>query len=203
MNKRIGILGGTFDPIHNGHLYMAQSAYEQLNLDEVVFIPTGKVPHKDNDFITDSKHRYNMVCLAVKDNKNYSVSDMEIKRNKTCYTYETVMELANVYPDDKLFFIVGADSVYAIDTWMTPSEIFKYATMAVINRDTDTNHNLLEYCKIAQEKYNGEIVVLDASGPDISSTEIRNSVKNGHTDLDMLPSEVYNYIRENKLYIGV
>ncbi len=200
MNK-IGILGGTFDPIHNGHLYMAEQAYKQLGLDEVIFIPTGKVPHKDNEFISDSRHRYNMVCLATNNFENYSVSDMEITRDRTCYTYETVKELAEKYKDSKIYFIIGADSAYDLNKWKKPYEILKYCSLAVVNRVTDKHKDLLDYCKQKEEEFKGEIVVLDGFGPEISSTEIRTNIKTKRGADNMLPREVLKYIIENKLYM--
>jgi len=198
----LGILGGTFDPIHNGHMYMAKVAMEQLELDEVLFMPTGVVPHKNNDFITDSKHRYNMVCCAVQNFEKYTVSDMEIKRGRVCYTYETLTELKKKYVDAKLHFIVGADSIYYIDKWKKPEEIFKLACVTVIDRTTDTCHNINEYCRQTEEKYKGIIEVLSAHGPDISSTNIRNLVKNGESIENAVPKPVNEYILKHKLYMG-
>jgi len=198
----LGILGGTFDPIHNGHMYMAKVAMEQLEIDEVHFMPTGVVPHKNNDFITDSKHRYNIVSCAVQNFEKYTVSDMEIKRGRVCYTYETLTELKKKYVDAKLHFIVGADSIYYIDKWKKPEEIFKLACVTVIDRTTDTCHNINEYCRQTEEKYKGIIEVLSAHGPDISSTNIRNLVKNGESIENAVPKPVNEYILKHKLYMG-
>ena len=200
--SKLGILGGTFDPIHNGHMYMAQVAMEQLKLDRVIFIPSGIVPHKNNRNITDSTHRYNMVCEAVKGFENYLVSDMEIKRESVCYTYETLGELKKIYVGDELHFIVGADSIYYIDKWMKPEEIFKLACITVIDRTTDTCHNIDEYCRNIAKRYNGIVEVLSAHGPDISSTEIRGFVKSGKSVRKMLPEAVEEYIEKHKLYMG-
>ncbi len=201
MMNKIGILGGTFDPIHNGHLYMANEAYGQLCLDKIIFIPTGKVPHKDNEFITDSRHRYNMVCLATKNFENYLVSDMEITRDRTCYTYETVKELSEKYKDSKIYFIIGADSAYDLDKWKKPKEILKYCSLVVINRTTENKEDLSSYCKKKEEEYKGEIIVLDAFGPEISSTQIRMKIKTDREVSDLLPQKVLEYIKENKLYM--
>ncbi|MBO7208582.1 MAG: nicotinate-nucleotide adenylyltransferase [Clostridia bacterium] len=199
MNK-IGILGGTFDPIHNGHLYMAELAMEQADLDEVIFVPTGTVPHKDNSGITGKKHRYNMVLCAVNEYENYMVSDIEINRDGVCYTYETLKVLSKKYKNDKLYFIVGADCVFDIDEWKEPGEIFKYATLLVINRKSDTCFNIKEECQKVQKRYGGEIVLLDGCGPEISSTMIREALKKNENTEEFIPKCVYDYIAINDLY---
>ncbi len=198
--SRLGILGGTFDPVHNGHMYMAKVSLEQLELDKIIFIPTGIVPHKDNDSITNRMHRYNMVCCAVQEFENYKVSDMEIKRDRVCYTYETLTELKSINPNDELHFIIGADSMYYFDKWRKPEEILKLAAVTVIDRTTDSCHNINEYCRQLEKKYKGTIEVLSAHGPDISSTEIRRRVKNSESIDKLVPEPVKQYILKHKLY---
>lgn len=198
--KKTGILGGTFDPIHNGHLFMAQQAYNRLSLDEIVFMPTGMVPHKNNSYITESVHRYNMVRMAVNQFENYTVSDTEINRDGVCYTFETLKQFSCENPKDELHFIVGADSLFAIDSWKNPGEIFKYAALTVIGRRTDTCFDIEDFCKKTEEKYNGKIELLDCVGPDISSTEIREILSQGGDVSKLVPKSVIQYIKQHNLY---
>ncbi|MBQ3114947.1 MAG: nicotinate-nucleotide adenylyltransferase [Clostridia bacterium] len=199
MNK-IGILGGTFDPIHNGHLYMAKLAMEQEDLDKIIFIPAGTVPHKDNSRITGGMHRYNMVLCAVNEYENYMVSDIEITREGVCYTFETLRELSKKYKNDKLYFIIGADCVYDIDEWKEPDEIFRYASVLVINRKSDTCFNIKEECQKVQKRYGGEIILLDGCGPEISSTMIREAFNKKQNTEQILPKRVHEYILKHDLY---
>ncbi len=116
--KHIGIIGGTFDPIHFGHLRIAQIALEEHNLDEIVFIPSGNPPHKLDKEITDGKHRLEMVQLAVKDNPNFIVSDYEIYQSKVTYTIDTIKEMEACYEEGtKFYFIIGADAFLEMDSW--------------------------------------------------------------------------------------
>ena len=198
--KKTGILGGTFDPIHNGHMFMARQALLRLGLDEIVFIPTGTVPHKDNSHITDSRHRFKMVCEAVKSFENYTVSDTEINRDGVCYTFETLRIFSRENPGNELHFIVGADSVFAIDSWKNPGEIFKYAALTVIGRRTDTCFDIKEFCEKTVRRYNGKIELLDCVGPDISSTAVREILKRGGDASKLVPKPVLDYIKKYGLY---
>ncbi len=116
--NKIGVIGGTFDPIHNQHLFIANSAMEKLGLDVVVFIPTGKSPHKVFDYVTDKHHRYNMVSSAIKDNEKFMISDIETMNEETSYTFSTLQKLKSMTDDNAtIYIIIGAETLYSLHTW--------------------------------------------------------------------------------------
>ncbi len=198
MMRKIGILGGTFDPIHLGHLKLASIALNELSLDEVIFIPSGISYMKSN--VTDSSHRYAMTELAVKDYPSFSVSDIEIKRLKNSYSYETLEELNRIYPDADIIFIVGADSFINLDKWKFPGRILRAASLAVLVRD-DVSEDVLSFkAEDYKRIFNAKVFFLHAPQIDISSTNIKKMIKNGESVQDLLAPSVYSYIKEHKLY---
>ena len=196
--RKIGILGGTFDPIHLGHLKLASAALEELSLNEVIFIPSGISYMKSN--VTDSSHRYAMTELAVRDFPSFSVSDMEIKRSDNSYSYETLEELNRIYPDAEIFFIVGADSFLNLDKWKFPGRILRAASLAVLVRDDVSYEVLSAKAEDYKRIFNAKVFFLHAPQTDISSTNIKKMIKNGESVQDMLTPSVYSYIKEHKLY---
>lgn len=197
--KNIGILGGTLNPIHLGHLIIAQTAKDELKLDKIYFMPSGCPPHKDVDLIADKEHRSNMVKLAVEDNSYFEFSDFELKRSGTIYTADTLRMLNEQYPEDNFYFIMGTDSFFDIEDWKSPEEIFKLCTIAVAGRNnvTDNIENTIEYYK---NKYKGNIVFINSPLINISSSYIRNSVKNNISIKYLVSNNVEQYIIENNLY---
>lgn len=198
MMRKIGILGGTFDPIHLGHLKLASIALNELSLDEVIFIPSGISYMKSN--VTDSSHRYAMTELAVKDYPSFSVSDIEIKRQKNSYSYETLEELNRIYPDADIIFIVGADSFINLDKWKFPGRILRAASLAVLVRDDVSEDFLSAKAEDYKRIFNANVFFLHAPQIDISSTNIKKMIKNGESVQDLLAPSVYSYIKEHKLY---
>lgn len=201
INKRIGISGGTFDPIHIGHLIIAQYALESLNLDKIVFIPSGKPPHKDNNCVTDAEHRYNMTAEAISGNDKFEISDLEIKREGYTYTVDTLTQLRNLYgKDTKLFFIIGADNIAEIVNWKDAEKLFGMCEFAAFMRpgfDDTCYHRQIEELR---NNYKAKIHVIKAPLIDISSTMIRDRVAEGKSVKYMLPERVEKYIKENGLY---
>lgn len=202
--KRYGIIGGTFDPIHYAHLYIAYEAKEQLNLDKVVFMPAAKQPFKTDNVITDSKLRYHMVKRAIEDFDNFSVSDYEIEKGGISFTYETLEYLKekNRIENEKkeLFFITGADCLLNIEKWNKVEKIFSLSTIVVFARGGISKGEMLEKKCILEEKYNCKIIILDLNQLEISSTEIRERVKNNKRIDFFVPAEVVNIINEKSLY---
>jgi len=196
--RKIGILGGTFDPVHLGHLKLASIALKELSLDEVIFIPSGISYMKSN--VTDSSHRYAMTELAVKDYPSFSVSDMEIKRNHNSYSYETLEELNRMYEDAEIFFIVGADSFLNLHKWKFPGRILRAASLAVLVRDNVSEEVLSAKAEDYKRIFNAKVIFLHAPQIDISSTNIKKMIKNGESVEDLLAPSVYSYIKEHKLY---
>lgn len=202
--KRYGIIGGTFDPIHYAHLYIAYEAKEQLNLDEVIFMPARKQPLKVNNIITDSELRYNMVKAAIEPFNEFSVSDYEIQKEGISFTYETLEYFKAKsdadYEENKLFFITGADCLIDIEKWKNVEKIFSLSTLVVFSRGGIDREEMLKKKEIIEEKYNGKIIILDLKQLEISSTEIREKVNENKRIDFFVPSKVIDIIYEKGLY---
>lgn len=202
--KRYGIIGGSFDPIHYAHLYIAYEAKEQLNLDEVIFMPTAKQPFKTENIVTDSKLRYDMIKKAIKDFDNFSVSDYEIQKGGISFTYETLEYLKEKgfagNEEEELFFITGADCLFNLEKWKNVEKIFSLSTLVVFSRGGISKAEMLERKKTLEEKYDGKIVILDLNQLEISSTEIRDRVNSDKRIDFFVPAEVANIIYSKGLY---
>ena len=192
--KKYGIMGGTFNPIHLAHLYIAYEAKEQLNLDKVIFMPAGNPPHK-KDTVIDAKFRYEMVRKAIEGYEGFEINSYEIEKNGYSYTYETLNVLKEV--NLKLYFIAGADSLMDIEKWKNTKEVLNNCTFVVFNRET-----LKSQKEYLENKYQAEIVLLDIMSIDISSTIIRKRIKEEKRVDFFLPNKVLEYINYNNLYRG-
>ena len=199
--KRYGIIGGTFDPIHYVHLYIAYEAKEQLNLDEVIFMPAEKQPLKDNKIITDSKLRYDMVKVAIESYNEFSVSNYEIEKGGLSFTYETLEYFKNKSAEDmELFFITGADCLVTLGKWREVEKIFSLATLVVFPRNGMSNMEMIQKKQAIEEKYNGKIIILDLKELEISSTDIRERVNQNKRIDFFVPPKVVDMIYKNGLY---
>ncbi|EKQ55117.1 MULTISPECIES: nicotinate-nucleotide adenylyltransferase [unclassified Clostridium] len=200
--KRYGIIGGTFDPIHYAHLYIAYEAKEQLDLDEVVFMPAGTQPLKADSMITDPKLRYDMVKAAIEPFSEFSISDYEIEKGGLSFTYETLEYFKeNIHDEEKeLFFITGADCLFNMEKWREVQRIFSLATLVVFSRGGISKTEMLERKQIIEKKYNGKIIILDLKRLEISSTEIRELVKHNKRIDFFVPQKVVDIIYEKGLY---
>lgn len=199
MNK-IGILGGTFNPIHNGHISLAIEAYKELCLDKVMFIPNGVSYMKSEISMPDKLIRYNMTKLGIEDYSEFIISDIEINREGNSYTYETLLQLKDNNPDDIYYFIIGADTLFNMESWMKPDVIFENSIIAAAVRDDmdidDINNKIFDL----QKKYKASVIPLHAPKIDISSSSLRKSILSGCDVSDLIPPKVYDYIKNNKLY---
>ena len=198
--KKIGILGGTLDPIHNGHLMIAECARDQLSLDEVWFMPTGNPPHKSNQNISPNEVRKEKIELAIEDNNNFKFSDFEYKRDGIIYTSDTMKLLKNAYKDTDFYFIMGADSLMYFKDWHKPEEIVLYCNLVVAGRDNDDSE-LLREVAILEDKYNINIHVLKSPKICISSSDIRDYINNKFSIKYMVPDSVERYIKNKNLYV--
>ncbi len=198
-NLRIGILGGTFDPIHYAHLATVEFIRGKYNLDKVIFIPSGNPPHKLWN-ITDKKDRYEMVVLATLNNENFVVSDMEIKKEGKTYTIDTLRELKRTYPTCELFFITGADAICDIEAWKDVAENFKLATFIAATRPGISLLRAQDYIEKLENKYNAKIINVYVPSLDISSTYIRDQLNMEKSVRYLVPEHVEKYIKEKKLY---
>lgn len=200
--KRIGIMGGTFNPIHFGHLVAAENARVQFNLDLVYFIPTARPPHKDWEDIVDPRIRFDMVKLAVSSNEYFVPSPIEINREGKSYAIDTVRELLNFYNNEvELFFITGADALLEIETWKEIGELFRLCSFIAATRAGYGDDRVLEKIKEVEEKYNGNVYPMEIPALAVSSTDLRTRIKRNQPIKYLIPEEVEQYIYMNKLYV--
>lgn len=199
--KRIGIMGGTFNPIHQGHLALAKAAKKEYALNEIIFIPTGTPPHKAEGEITDKEHRFNMVKIALGKRRGYSISRTEMDRKGYSYAVDTFNELKQQYGDSaKLFYIMGMDSINEILDWKKPLELFKLCEFIVGTRPGTrlrTFRRLVKFPPLEREVDKIHIMELEE---DISSSNIRKLLKEGKSVKKLVPAEVIKYIERNGLY---
>lgn len=200
MSKKIGIMGGTFNPIHNGHLLLAEAAREFLDLDKVIFMPSGNSYMKNASTILEGKVRAYMVELAIAENPYFSLSMMELERQGPTYTCDTLAELKSQYPENEFYFIAGADTLFTIESWKEPEFVLKNCVMAVAVRGTGDENQLIEKSENLILKYQADIRMLPARHVDISSSDIRQKRKEGHSIRYMVPENVFVYIEQNNLF---
>ncbi|NLO08932.1 MAG: nicotinate-nucleotide adenylyltransferase [Clostridiales bacterium] len=199
--KKVGIMGGTFNPIHNGHLFLAEHAYEQAGLDYVLFMPTMNPPHKADMTIIPAEHRINMVREAVKDNPHFIISDFELNRPGITYTSDTLKALKENEPDTEYYFIVGGDSLMMMAHWMDPKTVFGLSTIIAGGREQCSQEQLEEQVKYLENEFGGRIILLDMPLIELSSEKVRERVAKGKSIIYYVPDEVARYIREHNLYI--
>lgn len=199
--KKYGIMGGTFDPIHSGHLAIAEEIRYKFNLDKVIFIPAGNPPHKDSRKVTSSNHRYQMALLATISNPYFDISSIEIEREGITYTIDTIMELKKCCGDEaEFYFITGADSLLQLSTWKDVDKLLSICKFIAATRPGFQMSKIESKVKELESKYNRSIYTVTVPALQISSTDIRNRIKNGITVKYLLPEAVEAYIIKHKLY---
>lgn len=198
--KKIGIMGGTFDPIHYAHLATAEFIRIKYQLDKILFIPSGNPPHKTNRTIIDKYHRYNMVLLSTMTNEKFEVSSIEIDKDEKTYTVDTLRQLNIIYPDSELYFITGADAICDIESWRDVEENFKLATFIAATRPGISLLKAQDKIEKLREKYNANILTIYVPSLDISSTYIREQIKENNSVRYLIPENVEKYIHEKLLY---
>ena len=198
---RIAIMGGTFDPIHYGHLATAESVRCKYNADKVFFIPSGCPPHKDINFVTNNERRYEMTLLATKSNPNFEVSRIEIDRPGRTYTIDTITELKEKYGSEvEILFITGADVVHSIFTWKSWEKLLTLCDFVAATRPGYKKSEMFKRIEFMREAYESKIHLIEVPELDISSSDIRERVSEGRTIKYLLPECVEEYIYENSLY---
>ncbi len=196
---KTGIFGGSFNPIHNGHIELAKKFFNKLELDRLFIVPTYIPPHKSmKDYIFPDQ-RFEMCSLAVKGIDGFEVSNIEIKRHGASYTYLTLKELHSLYPDDELYLLTGADMFMTLHEWKKPEVIFELSTVCGVSRNDDDTAVLEKQAEYLRS-LGARTVVLDAEIMTVSSTEIRNRVKNGEDISELVDPKVKRYIKEHNLY---
>lgn len=198
--QRIGILGGTFDPVHFGHLLIAENAREQFHLDEIWFVPTGVSPHKNTETVSGSRHRLEMLRLATAANPGFRINEFEIGSGETSYTYRTMEHFHALYPDTSFYFIMGADSLFLLEQWRKPEVICQNCTILAAVRDSKNEKELLAQISYLKRLFQAEIYLLNTPNFYVSSHEIRSRAAAGQTIQYLVPDEVAAYIREHKIY---
>ncbi|SDZ34434.1 nicotinate-nucleotide adenylyltransferase [Proteiniborus ethanoligenes] len=199
--KKYGIMGGTFDPIHAGHLVIAEEIRYKFNLDKVIFIPAGNPPHKDSRKVTSSNHRYQMALLATISNPYFDISSIELEREGITYTIDTIMELKKCCGDGaEFYFITGADSLLQLSTWKDVDKLLSICKFVAATRPGFQMSKIETKVKELESKYNRSIYTVTVPALQISSTDIRNRIKNGMTVKYLLPESVEAYIIKHKLY---
>nr|WP_300002099.1 nicotinate-nucleotide adenylyltransferase [Tissierella sp.] len=198
---KIGIMGGTFNPIHLGHLVLSEHIREEMGLDKIIFIPTGHPPHKDNSEVIEGYHRKAMVELSIGDNPCFDLSDIELKRIQKSYTIDTIYELKELYKDDRLIMIIGGDSLINIESWKEAEKLLREIEFVVADRVLREKKDIVEEIKRLNNKYEADIKYFDTPLIEISSTEIRDRMRSGKSIKYLVKEEVYRYILEKGLYI--
>ena len=199
---RIGIFGGTFNPPHLGHMLLATDVKEKANLDRLIFMPCAIPPHKAKDIIPAGEHRLNMVKLSVLGNTDFEVSDMEIDAGGKSYTAKTLETLTEIFPEDRLCFIVGADSLIEMEKWFCPAEIFKRAEIIVAMRGGMRESSLDAAIGFFRQKYDADITKVRMNVIEMASSDIRQRIADGKSIRYMVCDNVIEYIHEHGLYEG-
>lgn len=203
--ERLGIFGGTFNPPHKGHIYIANEAMRLAALDRIMFIPCGIPPHKAVEGDVEARHRLEMTRLAIIKSSDFEVSDIEVSAVMTnpaekSYTAHTLKKLENMYPYSRLCLVVGGDSLRDMEGWFHPEEIFARAEIVAVNRGGIEEKCIAEKAEYFKAKYQAEITVVDVLPMEISSSEIRQKIYCGKDVSHMVQEEVLEYIKENKIY---
>ena len=200
--KRVGILGGTFDPIHYGHLLTAQAALEACDLDGVYFVPAGEPPHKNGQMITSAIHRKKMVELAIRDHPSFEISNFEMNQKAPSYTVHLLHHFHKKLPDSELNFILGADTLLELESWYHFEELFDLTRFIVVKRQMHTDADLLKKTTFLKNRYQASIQLINAVRMDVSSSEIRKRAATNRSIQYLTPEKVLKYIQTNHLYQG-
>ena len=200
-NEKIGVFGGAFNPIHNGHINLAKQYMKELSLDKLLFIPTAVPPHKSAVGLADETDRLNMLKLAIDGIDKFEVSDIEFKRTGKSYTYDTLTELKKIYPLSNFYLIIGADQLFNFDKWYKYKEILSLVTLCTSAREYESEKaEMLDFANSLDALDKNKFFILKTPVLKVSSSEVREKIKRGEDVLSLLPKSVYNYICERGLY---
>ena len=198
---KIGIMGGTFDPIHNGHLMLGRFARDLFHLDEIWFMPNGTPPHKASDSIESrTEQRVEMVRRSISNEKDFVLQLYEVENQEVNYSYLTMEHFREIYPEHKFHFIIGADSLFNIEKWKCPERLLKTCVILAAYRDGKNKQEMDEQIAYLNQKFGADIHLLNTPNVAISSSEIRKKLELHEDVSDVMPACVYEYILENKLY---
>ncbi len=199
---KLGFFGGTFDPVHLGHMLLAETAYRQFGLDKLFFMPNYRSPFKAGKDVSDVNYRLDMLKEAIRDIPYMDICHVEINNKELSYTADTVLKLRKTYPDDEIYFIIGEDSLITFPTWYHPERILENAVLLVAGRiiEGDPVGNIGEHIDAILDKYEGRIDVLRMPFLDISSSLIRERIKEGSSIRFLVPEGVRKFIEEKGIY---
>ncbi|MDE6412861.1 MAG: nicotinate (nicotinamide) nucleotide adenylyltransferase [Eubacterium sp.] len=197
---RIGIFGGAFNPVHNGHINLAKSYLESLSLDKLLLIPTANPPHKTAEGLADEEDRLNMLSIAFNAVDRVEISDIEFQRNEKSYTYDTVRELRKTYCNDEFFLIIGDDQFLSFDKWYKYNELLSEVVLCTAAREENKREEIIAF---AEKLLNGssKYYLADFEPVVVSSSEIREKIKKNEDISALVPAEVSEYIKDKGLYI--
>lgn len=197
--KKYGIFGGSFNPIHYGHLMICEYIKEEMGLDKVIFIPTGNPPHKELEL--SAEDRYEMVRLAISPNPDFEISDIETTRVKMSYTVDTIRELKKIYREEKLYFLIGLDSLFQLKTWMKIGDLSQEIEFVVALRpgylDREEINKEIDFLR---ENFGTKINLIKTPLYEISSTDLRDRIREGKSLRYLIPKKVLDYIEESGFY---
>lgn len=201
--KNIAVYGGSFNPVHSGHINLVLQLQLKFDFDEIIMIPSKIPPHKPADELASSEHRIKMCEMAARRiGKNCRVSDIEIKSGGVSYTVNTIKKLKSLYPADKLWFIMGSDMLLYFDRWYKYDEILSLASVAAAARDESDKAAIIKKAgELKKEFPCSEIEIINVNILKMSSSDIRNRIKNHEDAAGLLPADVYEYIKSNSLYL--
>lgn len=197
----IGIMGGSFDPVHLGHIGVAESALKECNLDEVVFMPAYIQPFKQDVYVAEAEHRLEMLKRATVHEERFSVSTWEMDKEKVSYTYDTIQYFIKERKNEKVFFLMGSDSLMTVEDWYKGPELLGLCSFIVGLRPTNDREKVTSYAEKVQKEYHTEIYLLKELMIPISSTMIRNKIANKEPISGLVSPMVEEYIYEQELYI--
>ncbi len=198
---KIGIIGGTFDPVHYGHLLLAERFRETLQLNDIIFVPTGKSYHKAEHNVTEANVRYQMLELAIKDNPHFKISNIELKRNGNSYTCDTIRELKAKHQNAAFYFMIGTDILFSIETWKNIDWVFQNIKFLLALREGHDSYAIEKQLKHLVEDKKADITLKEFDLVNISSSKIREKVQAGKSIKYLLPLAVEEYILEHGLYV--
>lgn len=199
---KIGIFGGSFDPVHTGHLVLAEHVRDGAGLDRVILLPAYESPFKIGRSGADSGQRLEMTRLAAADNDHFEVSDLDVAKGMVSYTVDLMAELSAMYPDDRLYFIAGTDSFLGIEKWMGSEELLTRYGFVIGTRPGYRDEELAEHAERMRERYGAEVITVNIPKVDISSTDIRRRCRDGRSIKYLVPDAVGGFIARNGLYRG-
>ncbi|MDD6728530.1 MAG: nicotinate (nicotinamide) nucleotide adenylyltransferase [Eubacteriales bacterium] len=199
--KKIGIFGGAFNPVHNGHIALAKGFLNFLELDRIIFIPTANPPHKTDRSFASKEDRFNMLSLAIEDCDRFEISDIEFQRQGKSYTYDTLCVLKKMYPDDEFYLIIGADQFLTFDMWYRYKDILSMVNLCTTAREDEAEKaKILDFAKSLEGLDEGRFFLLNQPVIKVSSSEIRDKIKSGEDTSSLICPKVNKYIVEKRLY---